>query len=781
MIRLIILLACMGTLYQGIAQSDTDKLRQKFDAYQSTWPKPNLHLIFNQDKFAAGDTIWFKAYFLAEDLTGVVGKHLVEINLVDSLGRSIVHFSFFVNQGVGHNQLILPDTLPAGIYLLTAYNNWMKNFGPDNMFKKEIIVVQDMALKKEAAPLLKAVPEGGHLVAGIPNKVVVLTNQPTSQLQLMDDVGNEIGHTRLFNGIASFIFTPEQSTSYFVRRVEDSVTVSVPLAAVDGCALQLIPAKKEDPVKLLVRLPRGSRLRNEELIIIVNSRGRIHHSATFLPDSREVIELYIPQNELPEGIAHVSVLTSTGRLVASRDFYSPGKRSISAEIRSIKNAYQTRERVSLEISLTDHTGQPVQGEFTVNVRNEALLDTHDHPLFSDHLNFSNNLGNPFGIDRSDTAWNSMVDHYLIASTEPVPWERIMASNLPLPRYTYTSVRKRVGQAYFPASGEPLPVDTQILFFLQRSLWYYQTRVGPRGQVSITLPDIYEQDELFYLAKTERGKEVQSIRVEWESENPVALPRSSPCSEVDHPDYYASFAALKRLIDQSFGANSSVGGKSMNTHPERSDFEDEIMGANLVVQVQDYTLFPIMPELIKEVIPSMFYRKTRKGSMVRVQVPEPMRPSGDPLYIIDGIATKNTAFFLSLKPSELLTVKVINTPRKLLPLGLLGENGIVIIQTKEGSLREPLDDPAKIIEGLSRPLPFITRNYSDDKETRWPDFRTTIYWQPLVRTDRNGKALVEFYFSDDVGPVTIRVDGMATGGRPFSMERKLEVVLNPPAD
>jgi hypothetical protein len=102
------------------------------------------------------------------------------------------------------------------------------------------------------------------------------------------------------------------------------------------------------------------------------------------------------------------------------------------------------------------------------------------------------------------------------------------------------------------------------------------------------------------------------------------------------------------------------------------------------------LFPTIEELIREIVPSMFIRKSGKRIIVRVSLLSPLISTQDPVYIIDGIATKNSEFFLSLDPSEIVTIKLINDSKKLLPLGLLGKNGIVIVKTKSGDRREPLD-------------------------------------------------------------------------------------------
>ena len=153
-------------------------------------------------------------------------------------------------------------------------------------------------------------------------------------------------------------------------------------------------------------------------------------------------------------------------------------------------------------------------------------------------------------------------------------------------------------------------------------------------------------------------------------------------------------------------------------------------------------------------------------------------TGDPVYIIDGIATKNTAFFLSLKPSDLLTVKVVKDPHKLERFGLMGKNGIVIVQTRKGNAREPLDDPSKLIEGLNRSVSFKARDHSGAEDAHRPDFRSSVYWNPSVKTDSNGKASVDFFCSDDIGKLSIRIDGLTTEGKPFSAGQDLEVGVDP---
>ena len=776
------------TLFDAGAQPNVAALSQKFEAYQSAWPKTRLYLAFNQDKFSPGDTAWFKAYFLTENLTGVAGKQLIDLNLVDSRGESRVRFMFNVNNGLGHNQLAIPDTLSAGIYFVTAYCSWMKNFDPAFILKKKIVIVRKNTLVPDEKPVLVAVAEGGHLVREVSNKISIRTGRPGSAVQIIDAAGQEIVRTSTDgNGIASAIFKPLRNASYFVQLTGDSARAPLPSTEVDGCSLLLTPAGREEPVKIIITSPPASMLRNEELILIVGSRGKIYHTATVLQGTKDGVALQLPQDDLPEGIVHISLLNHAGDVLASRDFYSQGEAPVQANLLANKHYFQTREKVKLEVSLTDSKGRPVEGEFVIDVLNGGLFDLGKQNSLSDELNILSRMKEWFLVDRSDSNWLTLLDNRLISLTEEVPWKEIVSEKGMKPRFPFGSGVQKRGRAYYADSGKPVPDLADIQFYFQRSRIRYKTTVE-KGKIVLTIADLYGPDELFYLGETyfyfgetKHGEDIPDLKLEWDDE-PIPMPHSPLSKEIEGPDRYASFVANSRLIDRSYGFYTSPEemGSENRGLTGNSDFEKEIKGADVTINVQDYILFPTMAELVKEVIPSLQHRKAKGKSTVHVTLPERMwaMSSGEPVYIIDGIATKNTAFFLSLKPPDVLTVKIVYRTEKLLPLGLMGNNGIVIVQTKKGDTREPLDDPSKLIEGLNKALDFPDDTRTRTRNTHRPDFRTTIYWNPSVTTDSNGKATVEFFCSDDIGKLRLRVDGLATGGRPFSAWLDLEVGIGP---
>lgn len=58
----------------------------------------------------------------------------------------------------------------------------------------------------------------------------------------------------------------------------------------------------------------------------------------------------------------------------------------------------------------------------------------------------------------------------------------------------------------------------------------------------------------------------------------------------------------------------------------------------------------------------------------------------------------------------------------------------------------------------------------------PKFRSTVYWNPSVKTDAMGKVFVEFYVSDDVGLLRVVIEGISQELQPFSISTERSVVL-----
>ncbi len=52
----------------------------------------------------------------------------------------------------------------------------------------------------------------------------------------------------------------------------------------------------------------------------------------------------------------------------------------------------------------------------------------------------------------------------------------------------------------------------------------------------------------------------------------------------------------------------------------------------------------------------------------------------------------------------------------------------------------------------------------DRRSNVPDYRTTLYWNPTVKLDDAGHAIVEFYTSDAPADYNITIEGVTRQGK-----------------
>jgi len=137
---------------------------------------------------------------------------------------------------------------------------------------------------------------------------------------------------------------------------------------------------------------------------------------------------------------------------------------------------------------------------------------------------------------------------------------------------------------------------------------------------------------------------------------------------------------------------------------------------------------------------------------------------DPLILVDGVPFPDAQSISALDPSIIDRVEVIT--RAAPQYGSRGSNGVIAIYTKSGftagSERNYLSYK---IPGYDKPRAFFSPTHSSDSNSSNPDFRTTIFWKPDVKTDEKGNASLTFYSADLATRYRIVVEGVTEKGTP----------------
>ncbi len=141
-----------------------------------------VYLHVDRDLYSPGDDIWFKGYLInAINRFLTDHSHNLHFELISPDSKIIDSRIIRINEGLGNGDFQLSKTLRSGKYRLRAYTNYMRNFGDQQFFSKEISVINPSDADKIYSDStgeylvnkleISFFPEGGSLVEDVPSVV----------------------------------------------------------------------------------------------------------------------------------------------------------------------------------------------------------------------------------------------------------------------------------------------------------------------------------------------------------------------------------------------------------------------------------------------------------------------------------------------------------------------------------------------------------------------------------------------------------------------------------
>jgi hypothetical protein len=102
-------------------------------------------------------------------------------------------------------------------------------------------------------------------------------------------------------------------------------------------------------------------------------------------------------------------------------------------------------------------------------------------------------------------------------------------------------------------------------------------------------------------------------------------------------------------------------------------------------------------------------------------------------------------------------------------GVNGANGVLSFFTKPGgeyfATYEAGNAATTILTGYQDFREFYSPDYSVKKDQHSkPDKRAVLHWEPMIRTDKAGEYVLEFYATDEVMDITVKLEGMTQAGQ-----------------
>ena len=752
------------------------ELQGRYDRYAEKYQSVKINMMLNQPCFAPGDTAFFCAWYLNEELMPIKGDHIITLDLMGGDGKTYQRIHFKVQNGKGFNQMVLRKDLPPADYNLVAYSDWMKNFGDAWYYQKRVKVVSKKQINpaKKDEPIL-FYPEGGRLIESIANHIAVRGPQGTA-LIIRDQAQIEVARVTLDStGMGTFVFTPRDGQTYSTEQ-PGGKRWPLPQALKDGIAVHM---EMKEQCELLLSIPSNSRFATGEIYAIITSRGKILRKQRASISADQPGRIQIPKHDRSDALHQLFVFDADGNNLAQRVFipdygiqHAHLKIQLPAEVKQ-------RETIPFAIDVMDGLGNYIESDLRVSVYQKRLFGDPS-PRSDFYLTDLPEVA--LRAEKFGTRHQASLNDFLITQKwERINWDRILKDKAPELRFAFQSQPALKGEVRSKTTGKPAPDSTVVVSYLQKNNIGLETFTKD-GKFELPFVFDFWGDDMIFCTLQYRSKnmddnyEISIVR------DSLSLGTTWASLEGSENSAYADYALSKSLVSKSysfFGSNQQRAGRQDQT--ANSIIEEEFLGTDFGVNVADYVVFPKMEDLLREVVP--FVQSRQRGNQSSVRMSFRLETStrvftDDPLYVIDGTMTRNTSVFLDLKPENLISIKIINNPNKLAQLSRLGENGVIFVQTKKGDFSNSLIKQNLFsVIGLSHTNESFKVNLLRPAPTRIPDLRSTLYWNPLLETDGTGHADMNFFASDDIGTMSVQIQGLTKDGRPFSDTQELKVVFN----
>ncbi|OIN59147.1 carboxypeptidase regulatory-like domain-containing protein [Arsenicibacter rosenii] len=369
------------------ADKRIDSLRRAWNTSPVSGSKA-LFVHIDKPVYLTGDRIWCSVYALQRQThqpdTSDTGP-AVRLELWSANRQLVSQQWVAIHTGRGEGSVYLPDSLAGGVYQLRAYSD-ADRFSNRPAFERTISVLQSTAQSSSPASSLpvqgnleiQILPEGGHMVAGLPVRLGIRAINAEGKGQsvqghILNAAGQELTRFQtngLGFGLAELTAAPAPSQQLTAKlQAPQNGQVTLPASLPEGLTLRTSLAA--DSSQILVRIMGSEAYQHSTAYLIAQSRGRVV-DALVLGLSGKPAELTINTTKFPAGIAQLTVYDSLGRPQAERLVFIPERRpAIQAgfDLSSAPAANQT----TITLRLSDGTPVPVQALLSVAVTSDAQV------------------------------------------------------------------------------------------------------------------------------------------------------------------------------------------------------------------------------------------------------------------------------------------------------------------------------------------------------------------------------------------------------------------------
>jgi TonB-dependent SusC/RagA subfamily outer membrane receptor len=759
------------TIIKNSGSDPSDDLASRLTEWYGKYPQEKVYLHLDKQTYNVGENIWFKVYFV-NATTNEPSSHsnVLIVELINSFGKTSMTRLLKLRNGFAMGDFAVQDTVPAGLYEIRAYTSWMRNFGDDYFFRRQIEIMNpeyseqlyrqdkqaNKKLKKKSIRKSEKIdiqffPEGGDLVNGLESRVAFKAVNELGQGidvrgEVHDKKGNRITEFQSFyQGMGAFSLKPSASEKYYavvVTGEENDVKIPLPEPLKSGFVLTVDNVNSKD-ITVNIR----STLNDARIFLIGQTRGQVNYNRSFTLESGST-EIKIPVNLFPTGIMQLTLFNQESVPQCERLVFINHNDVLNIALETDKENYGSREKIVLKMAAKNINNHPVDGNFSLSVtENESNNDRGDfysgiisYLLLSSDL--KGRIQNPDYYFQKNTSESRTALDYLMMTQgwRRFNWENVIGS-VPL-KIEYEvekglGVEGKVTKELFDLPLKYLPVTLTVLSGFND---FYETRTNEKGRFIFNLPDYEDTLNIEITSVRESGRKNLVIYID-----ATELPEREVLFSSYSKEMAITGTNLFRPVPEEEKDPNQSTLTGIHGTPDNVIYVDEKLAS-----------YNNVFDIIKGRVPGVMVT----GDKVQIRGPNSFVLSTEPLYLIDDVPVDASAIS-TLNPQDVERIEILKGPSTAI-YGSRGANGVIAVYTKRGKFIKKGILESQIL-GFYRPREFYSPKYETRFDFMKPDDRITLYWAPTITLDSIGQAEIVFYSSDVKGTFDITIEGITPDG------------------
>lgn len=772
-------------LVQVVAKAQVlNEVGRKFDAYHQNILQEKIFVHTDKDLYLTGEILWLKVYN-TDAANGRVSLHskVVYVEILDQRNAPVVQAKIAMKDGTGSGSLYIPLTIVNGMYKLRAYTNWMKNFGPQVFFEKELTLINPLTSpeqQKEQATEqdLQFFPEGGDLVEGMPGVVAFKAlGKNGLGIDLKGVVVDQRNDTvarfeSLKFGIGRFTFIPKANSSYKAiasTRNKDVIIKALPAAKQQGYTMSLDNRGGDD-----IRVNIGTNLNATKTYLFVHDGKKIAAAETAnFTNGKATFQL--SKDKLNEGVSHFTIFNEDGQAVAERLYFKrpTGQLQLATSAEAIQ--FNSRKKVKVNVSVKNEKNEPQHADLSVSVHRVDSLQGMKQDNIVSYLWLSSELkGNielpAYYLSSNDQERDLALDNLLLTQGwRRFAWNDLKDGQKPLFKFLPELNGHLLTGKITNANKEPKKNANVYLTLPGTKFQFYSALSDSTGQFLFNTNNFYGVHELVIQANTLLDS---TAVISVESPFIEQYNRFDPASFTFDP------ALNTQLQDHSFNMqvqNAYSGDKFKQFYKPVIDTSKFYGNAFKTYKLSDYTHFTILEDVLREYVSEVFVTKRQKSFHLKILSNIGLL-NEEPLVLFNGVPYFSIDKAMAITPDKIERLEVV--PNRYL-YGSSSFEGILSFSSFKNDLTDIDINPHAVVldyEGMQLQREFYTPLYETEQQvkSRIPDFRNVLYWMPTLAIDATGKGEVNFYTSDFAGTYVMVVQGLSDRGVPGHTYFQFEV-------